>query len=419
MDSILHNYLSSRNRLTSLTDGIPSKELKMIVVIPAYQEKGLFQALDSLREAKKISGNVEVMPIINHPENAKSELKLFHEKQYAQLQKYAKEHSDDDFKVLAISPIEFSLKTAGVGMARQAGMDEAVRRFLKINKPDGIIINFDADCTCHPDYFIELDGYFDDENSKPCVGIGFEHPLDGLDAILKKGIVDYELHLRYYVQAQRSIGYPFAFHTLGSCFAVRANSYCEQGGMNQRKAGEDFYFMHKYSIHQQLGEISKPLVFPSARTSERVPFGTGKAMLDFQRSEIQRSYSLKAIQAFGVLFNEADLYLKNSESQMENFWMKRMPQAWTCLKKQGLLKEIAQLKANTSDFNVLVNRFRKWMNPFRLMKFLHDMRDSAYPDGEVGDCAMELLALKGINLEGTVNHEELLRIYRQLDYDIH
>lgn len=46
--------------------------------------------------------------------------------------------------------------------------------------------------------------------------------------------------------------------------------------MNQRKAGEDFYFLHKFSILDQLGEINVEIVLPLARSSDRVPFGTGK-----------------------------------------------------------------------------------------------------------------------------------------------
>ena len=44
----------------------------------------------------------------------------------------------------------------GVGLARKTGMDEAVRRFNSINRPDGVILNIDADCTVDSNYFIEI-----------------------------------------------------------------------------------------------------------------------------------------------------------------------------------------------------------------------------------------------------------------------
>ena len=41
------------------------------------------------------------------------------------------------------------------------------------------------------------------------------------------------------------VGYPDSIYTIGSAFAVRAEAYMKQGGMNRRQAGEDFYFLYK------------------------------------------------------------------------------------------------------------------------------------------------------------------------------
>ena len=62
--------------------------------------------------------------------------------------------------------------------------------------------------------------------------------------------------------------------------AVRAHAYARQGGMNRRQAGEDFYFMQKLVDGEQVENIAEATVFPSARLSHRVPFGTGKALSD-------------------------------------------------------------------------------------------------------------------------------------------
>ena len=60
-----------------------------------------------------------------------------------------------------------------------------------------------------------------------------------------KAVWLYELHLRYYKQALQFTGFPYYYHTIGSAFAVNAEVYCKQGGMNRQKAGEDFYFLQK------------------------------------------------------------------------------------------------------------------------------------------------------------------------------
>ena len=37
--------------------------------------------------------------------------------------------------------------------------------------------------------------------------------------------------------------------------AVRADAYLRQGGMNRRKAGEDFYFLNKFMVLGGYGEM--------------------------------------------------------------------------------------------------------------------------------------------------------------------
>ncbi|NJK86994.1 MAG: hypothetical protein HC906_14465 [Bacteroidales bacterium] len=65
---------------------------------------------------------------------------------------------------------------------------------------------------------------------------GDDHPE------IYEAISKYELYLRVHTAFLRLIGFPNSFFTLGSCFAVKAKSYTEIGGMNKRHAGEDFYF---------------------------------------------------------------------------------------------------------------------------------------------------------------------------------
>ena len=67
---------------------------------------------------------------------------------------------------------------------------------------------------------------------------------------------------------------PYSFHTIGSAFALTASAYTRQGGMNRRKAGEDFYFINKLIKGEIFGEINDTKVIPSPRISDRVPFGT-------------------------------------------------------------------------------------------------------------------------------------------------
>ena len=92
------------------------------------------------------------------------------------------------------------------------------------------------------------------------------------------GIQLYEDYLHYYKKALDYAGFPDSIYTIGSAFAVRADAYVKQGGMNRRQAGEDFYFLNKLTKLGKITEINDAYVYPSARVSDRVPFGTGAAM---------------------------------------------------------------------------------------------------------------------------------------------
>ena len=63
--------------------------------------------------------------------------------------------------------------------------------------------------------------------------------------------------------------------TIGSAFAVTANAYIKRGGMTRSQAGEDFYFLQTLAQIGTVGEITTTKVYPSARLSDRIPFGTG------------------------------------------------------------------------------------------------------------------------------------------------
>ena len=117
-----------------------------------------------------------------------------------------------------------------------------------------MIVNIDADCTTESNYLLTIHQHFQAQPESWAAGIRYEHALDD------PAIVDYELHLRYYVQAQRHVGMPFAHQTLGSCMVVRSEAYARMGGMNRRKAGEDFYFLQKFievgTLQRDLGHHS-------------------------------------------------------------------------------------------------------------------------------------------------------------------
>lgn len=90
---------------------------------------------------------VEIVVVLNYPDSQPS-LHSFHELQRKELLEL---NADKTINILDLPVFSLPNKDAGVGLARKIGMDEACYRFESINK-NGIILCFDADCSCHPDF---------------------------------------------------------------------------------------------------------------------------------------------------------------------------------------------------------------------------------------------------------------------------
>ena len=70
-------------------------------------------------------------------------------------------------------------------------------------------------------------------------------------------------------------GSRWAFHTIGSLISVTCPAYAAVRGFPRRQAGEDFYFLQELAKTGGVSRIDSTTVHPSARSSDRVPFGTG------------------------------------------------------------------------------------------------------------------------------------------------
>jgi hypothetical protein len=413
MKSSIPSYLNKYTLYEPLILDKPNPDLSLVIVIPSYKEDYLFQALESLLLCVRPDASIEIIPVLNYPESKAIQNYEFHQKQYNQLLAFAAKHNTPQFQIKPIPPIAIKGKHAGVGHARKIGMDEAVRRFFNIGNRAGVILNFDADCTCHEEYLEQVYSYFNQANPKSAVSIDFEHQFELLSGLARRAIVTYELHLRYYIAAQKFIHYPFAFQTLGSCFAVRAEAYCLQGGMNQRQAGEDFYFLHKYSLLNELAEIKRVLVYPSARSSDRVPFGTGKAVIEFFDTQFQWSYSLDAI----LLFQKLMRWIKQNIELPYEEWSKGLEQLSPMLAaffiNQGIVSAFQSFKSNTASSAQCSKKMIQWLSPFRLMKWLHYARTKGYPDIPVCDAVNQLMELMDPQFEYSNDEEHLLKKMRE------
>ncbi len=397
----------------------PGSDLGLVVVIPCYDEPRLTETLDTLWLCKRPHYHAEIIVVINASGKDPDRVHAQNERSYSEAKAWINHHCDPGLSFYLIQIPDMPEKYAGVGLARKVGMDEAVMRFHMVGNRDGIIASLDADCVCDPNYLAALEAHFVEHIGTPGCSIYFEHLSEQSgDGRSQEGINAYELFLRYYIHGLRYSCFPHAFHTIGSCFAVRSSVYEAQGGMNRRQAGEDFYFLHKIIPLGDFTELSNTTVFPSGRVSRRVPYGTGRAIEMWLNSDKDTYlvYSPKVFQDMRVLFRPVENLFDMATAER---MIKRLPKPLIeFLGSETFLERLAEIRQHTSSPYAFEKRFFRWFNAFRILKFVHFATERYYPKVAVEEAAVSLLTCQ--NLLSRKNQtipvpEQLLRHFRDMD----
>ncbi|NNE29164.1 MAG: glycosyltransferase family 2 protein, partial [Saprospiraceae bacterium] len=290
------------------------------------------------------------------------------------------------------------------GLARKIGLDEGIRRFYRA-KRKGILVCLDADTTVELNYLKAIEDLFEEQPACPAASIRYAHPLGGLSQDHRLAIVQYELHLRIFLGLKRWTGYPYAFESIGSAMAVRSLDYCKQGGMNTRKAGEDFYYINKFTPLGGFGEINNTCVYPSGRISDRVPFGTGRAMQDvLATGEEWKTYPPSAFALLRGLFAMSRGEMKNWQSSLADTPLGNY------LIEAKFSEGLSELILHTASEEAFRKRFFRWFDPFRIMKYLHFVLEAGADKIGVVEAGNFLLKEKGLPPEEDL--EKMLAVFR-------
>jgi hypothetical protein len=417
---LVRSYLEKHTTGDSLIKPAPAKGLKFVVVIPAYLETRLEESLVSLFNARDPLDPVEVIIILNWPEGENNENIRISQNSFITSKAWAEQHSSEKKGFHVVKAELIPRKKAGVGFARKTGMDEAVRRFVTAGQVDGIIISFDADTRCESNYFTSIEDHFHLHPSIDGCSVYFEHPLEGseFEPEVYRAIIQYELHMRSYLHAIRYSGFPNAFYTVGSAFAVRATSYCRQGGMNIRQAGEDFYFLQKFFDLGNFSDLLKTKVIPSPRPSLRVPFGTGKAIDQLiNTSESMHSYHPEIFECLKEFFSRIPRFYQQM-SVADNYDLSSLhPSLLEFLGHTGFEENLSELYKNSGSYTAFQKRFFRYFNMFRILKFVKHAR-KFFPDLPVNKSAFLIMQKTGMNTWNGMSEKEMLLGFRAKDRNL-
>lgn len=419
-DTPIAQYLRKHPGFRPALDEPPASDLGLVVVIPCKDEPALAETLASLASAIPPACGVEVLVVANASADDDSALRTRSAQNAAEARAFAARGGHEShLRVHVLEALMLPARHAGVGLARKLGMDEAAARLDRAGQPRGVIACLDADCTVAPSYLATLDAWFAEHAEANAAAVHFEHRYEDLpDPRHQAAIVGYELFLRCHVHGLGLAGHPSALQTVGSSMAVRATSYATHGGMNRRQAGEDFYFLQKLAQHTHVGEIQTTTVFPSPRVSERVPFGTGRAVAEAlaRRDGAIHGYDPRVYRALAGLIERIDAW-RSASSDTEVAALDAPTRAF--LRDAGFTDALAEMRANSTTAASFRTRFFAWLSPFRALKLVHHLTETAYPRRPVAEVARAILAWHGDPPahDGLAQFEEeaLLSRFRALD----
>ena len=286
------------------------------VAVPVRQESVFLPVtLESLeKSASSLGKTLAVVCAVNNRASDSEEVKSDNAALFAELKSSAAGNYPHLLLLVLdyFSPGHEIPENQGVGYARKLAMDYAL-----VNGAE-VIACMDADTSVSENYassLYEFRNIIAEKKTKRIFGLfEFEHKKEG-SALQQQAAASYENYMKKHSEKLKECGTPYWPVALGPTLACSSAGYVAAGGMNLRLAGEDFYFLQSLikleisagflrklpdgGIHADrnagvnvAGNVKvfnrysyfyeplyfKACVYPSARFSDRVLFGTGKKL---------------------------------------------------------------------------------------------------------------------------------------------
>jgi hypothetical protein len=352
-----------------------SGETDLIIIIPCYNEPDIKKTICSIIACDKPDCAVEVIVLMNAYRHSPTEVLQVNRQSLEDVKILAGQYNSPRFKIISHYIDNLSGKQTGAGVPRKMLMDEALLRLLRVDNEAGIIVSLDADCTVDKNYLQEIHRAFKADKKLCSATIEFHHPVAHLpeDDPVRIATERYELYLRYYRCALAFCGYPYPYYTIGSAMAVRASVYAGAGGMGRQEAGEDFYFLQKVFPLGKTIHIDTTRVYPAARLSDRVPFGTGTAIRRIMAEKEMRkmTYSLESFQTLKRLFDSIEVFYASGSIEIDNIISSYPQYMRKFLQTDHFLQHVEEIKANVADVHFFRKRFFNYFNAFKIVKYLN------------------------------------------------
>jgi len=375
--SPIPHYIANR-ALTSpwSVEGCSRRDFKAVVVIPSLAEgDSLSATLAGLAQnPSDLLEQTLILAVINHREDAPAEQKQVNRKDLMRLQQTSRRLQPMQLAWVdaACAGRELPAAGGGVGLARKIGLDLALTR-LNPSFPQTFLVSLDADTLVRPDYLPALHRHFACRREGGAV-IPFVHQSAETTAA-QQAIDRYELFLRHYVLGLSLAGSPYAYHTVGSALACRADAYARAGGMNRRAAGEDFYFLQQLAKISGVVQVKGTVVYPSPRPSNRTPFGTGPSVRRLLGGETA-AVRFYHPDCFKLLGRWLRLVTENPTLDDDELFLQAKvisEEIAGFLHTVGFATAWNRLRHNYSRPEALLKAFHGWFDGLRTLRLIHHL----------------------------------------------
>jgi glycosyltransferase involved in cell wall biosynthesis len=387
MDKRVYQKYLKRSEIRPLEPSVPRGEISGVVVIPALVEyEFLPETLSSLAKAEPSANSAIVVIVINSSPETPAEKVAENEKMLSALRKSDKEFCGgletgrELFWIDANSANRQISEKGGVGEARKIGMDSCLELFEQDVLNDKLFFCLDADTLVSENYLSSAFEYFKKHKNTQAATVNFAHRA-GKDAAEHAAIELYENFMRSYVNGLEYAGSPYAFFALGSAIICRVEAYVRAGGMRSRNGGEDFYFMQAVSKFGKCGVINDALVQPSARPSDRVPFGTGPKVREIVNGHELLFYNPEIFKNLKVLLDTVNNLTQAQEfKDLPRILSKNCDETTLEFLKQNDFEAVWErvFKNTKNETSYLKKAFHVWFDAFRTLKYIHFSEDK-YP----------------------------------------
>ncbi len=378
------------------------KRFEMIVVIPVLAEyENIWKLLNSLVNTDpEFHEKFLILFVVNNSESASEEIKKENLRTFTELKKVIERNSAYEFT--NSSRLSFGLidafsegnaptdKLSGVGFARKVGMDTALCFWDYSSQRKKMLISLDADCTVSNNYFTEIYKRSNDENIFAGY-VNFEHPINVEP--FSEAIIKYEIFLRYYVMGLKYAESPFAFFTIGSTMLSEWEAYVKIGGMNKRKAAEDFYFMEKLGKNYEVFAVDNVTVYPSPRSSWRVPFGTGRSVEKFLLGNEKFDY-LYSPEIFNILKKWNKIFFDKENLTAEYYLGQAKsinPYLFDFLVSRKFPEKWNKITSNNKNQKQIFMQKKYLFDGFETLKLVHFLRDNCCGNVLLYDAVRKIL----------------------------